>query len=145
MTSYWSHYLKQWQHLDLRETKQIIYHSKGFDKSYPKIHFLLNLSHFVKSYGHLCQILACLPCRLTKYGHVTWLRLEISKMFNFGLILHLVSGKVTKFPVEKFSISEVMSRKPHGEGGKHSHAAFRVKIWLFLLSAIPINFNKLIV
>ena len=57
--------------LDLRETKQIIYHSKGFDKSCPKMHFLLNLSHFVKSYGHLCQILACLPCRLTKYGHVT--------------------------------------------------------------------------
>ena len=26
-------------------------HSKGFDKSYPKIHFLLNLSHFVKVMG----------------------------------------------------------------------------------------------
>ena len=84
------------------------------------MHFLLNLSHLVKSYGHLCQILACLPCRLTKYGHVTLPRLEISKIFNVGLILHSISGKVTKFLVEKFSISEVMSRKPHGRGGKHT-------------------------
>ena len=57
----------------------------------------------------------------TKYGHVTWPRLEISKIFNFGLILHLVSGKAKKFLVEKFPISEVMSQKPHGEGEKHSH------------------------
>ena len=37
--------------------QKIIYHSKGFDKSYPKMGFLLNLSHCVKSYGHLCQSL----------------------------------------------------------------------------------------
>ena len=30
---------------------------KGTDESYPKMYFLLNLSHYVKSYGHLCQIL----------------------------------------------------------------------------------------
>ena len=41
---------------DLRETKQIIYHSKGIDEIYRKTYFLLNLSHYVKSYGHLCQI-----------------------------------------------------------------------------------------
>ena len=28
---------KQWQNSDLRETKQIIYHSKGIDESYPKM------------------------------------------------------------------------------------------------------------
>ena len=28
---------KQWQNSDLRETKQIIYHLKGFNKSHPKI------------------------------------------------------------------------------------------------------------
>ena len=27
---------KQWGNADLRETKQIIYHSKGIDKSYPQ-------------------------------------------------------------------------------------------------------------
>ena len=45
---------------DLRETKQIIYQSKGIDESYPKMYFLLNLSHYVKSCGHFCQILAFL-------------------------------------------------------------------------------------
>ena len=29
--------LKQWQNLDLRETRQIIYHSKGNDESFPKM------------------------------------------------------------------------------------------------------------
>ena len=52
------------------ETKQIIYHSKGIDESYPKMYFSLNLSHYVKSYGHLCQILAFLRCPVSKYGHV---------------------------------------------------------------------------
>ena len=46
------------ENADLRETKQIIYHLKGIDESYPEMYFLLNLSHYVKSYGHLCQILA---------------------------------------------------------------------------------------
>ena len=49
---------KQWENADLRETKQIIHHSKGIDESYPKMYFLLNLSHYVKRYEHLCQILA---------------------------------------------------------------------------------------
>ena len=49
---------KQWQNSNLRETKQIIYYSKGIDENYPKMYILLNLSHYVKSYGHFCQILA---------------------------------------------------------------------------------------
>ena len=28
---------KQWENADLRRTKQNIYHSKGFDESYPKM------------------------------------------------------------------------------------------------------------
>ena len=32
-----------------------IYRSKVFDESYSKMKLLLNLSHCVKSYGHLCQ------------------------------------------------------------------------------------------
>ena len=51
--------------------QKIIYHSKGIDESYPKMYDLLNLSHYVKRYGHFCNILAFLQCPLTKYGHVT--------------------------------------------------------------------------
>ena len=29
--------------------------NQGLYKSYPKMYFLLNLSHCVKSYGHLCK------------------------------------------------------------------------------------------
>ena len=50
--------LKQWQNSDLGETRQIIYRSKGNDESFPKMHFLLKLSHWIKSYGHLSTILA---------------------------------------------------------------------------------------
>ena len=39
-----------------------------------------------------------------------------SKFLNFALIIHLISGKVTKFLLEKFPTSEVISQKPH-EGG----------------------------
>ena len=46
------------ENADLLETKQIIYLSKGIDESYLKMYLLLNLSHYVKSYGHLCQFLA---------------------------------------------------------------------------------------
>ena len=59
---------------DLLETKQIIYHSKGIDDRYPKMYFLLNFSHYVKSYEHLCQILTFFtmpalqiwPCHVTQ-------------------------------------------------------------------------------
>ena len=51
---------KTMENADLRETKQIIYHSKGIDESYPNMYFLLNLSHYVKVMFlcHLCQFLA---------------------------------------------------------------------------------------
>ena len=42
---------------DIRETSQIIYHSKGLDASYPKMQVLSNLSNSVKRYGHLSEIL----------------------------------------------------------------------------------------
>ena len=110
----WRHSQKQWQNSDLLESKKIIYHSKGIDESYPKMYFLLNLSHYVKLYGHFCNILAFLRFPLTKYVHVTWPKKQISKIFYFVLILHLILGKVTKFLVEKLSTSEVISQKPHG-------------------------------
>ena len=49
---------KHWQNSDIRETKQIIHHLKRIDESYLKMYFLLNLSYYVKSFGHFCQILA---------------------------------------------------------------------------------------
>ena len=55
----WRHYQKPWQNSDHNKTKQITYHSRGFDKSYPKMYFFLNLSHWLKIYMYLFQILAC--------------------------------------------------------------------------------------
>ena len=60
-----SHYGKM---TDVRETSQIIHHSKGIGKGYPKMQVLSNLSNFVKSYGHLSEIFPFLPQALTKYG-----------------------------------------------------------------------------
>ena len=56
------------ENADVRETSQIIPHSKGLDESYPKMQVLPNLSNFLKSYGHLSEILAFLSQALTKYG-----------------------------------------------------------------------------
>ena len=52
---------KTMENANVRETNRIINHSKGLDESYPKMQVLSNLSNFVKSYGHLSEILAFLP------------------------------------------------------------------------------------
>ena len=69
---------KRQQNSDLLETKQIIYNSKGFDKSYKKIYFLLNLSHCAKSYGHFSQIWAL----FTKHTHQIW-SCHMTQVANF--------------------------------------------------------------
>ena len=74
----WRQYQKQWQSSDLHETIQIIHHSKGFDTSYPKMYFLLNLGHCVKSYGYLCQILSS----FTMTTHQIW-SYHMSQAVNF--------------------------------------------------------------
>ena len=54
---------------------------------------------------------------------------DVIKILNIGLILHLILGEVTKFLVERFSTSEVMSQKPHrggGGGGAEHPSAFGV-------------------
>ena len=116
------------ENADLRETKQIIYHSKGIDESYPKMHFLLNLSPYVKSYEHLCQILAICttpalqiwPCQVTQEANFQKIIFFPNSAFNIG--------KSCKILVEKLSTSEVISHKPHG-GWKTPlpPSAFRVK------------------
>ena len=93
---------------DLRETKQIICHSKGIDESYPKMYFLLNLSHYVKSYGHLCQILAFFtmpalqiwPCHVTQEANF---KKKIFPNFAFNI------EKSCKISSRKLSTSEVIS------------------------------------
>ena len=57
-----------------------------------------------------------LRCQLTKYGYVTWPKKQISKIFYFLVILHLILRKVTKFLVQKLSTSEVISQKLTGGG-----------------------------
>ena len=63
-------------------------------------------------------------CPLTKCGHITWPKKQISK--TFLIILHLILGKITKFPVEKLSTSEVSSQKIHGGLHPPPPSAFRV-------------------
>ena len=83
---------KTMENADLRETNQIVYHSKGIDESYPKMYFLLNLSHYVKSYGHLCQILAffAMPalqiwlCHVTQEANFKKILLFPNSVFNIG-------------------------------------------------------------
>ena len=49
---------RQWNNAGVRETSQIIHHSKGLDESFSKMYVLSNWSNFVNSYGHLSEILA---------------------------------------------------------------------------------------
>ena len=91
--------------MDPRETKQIIYHSKGIDESYPKMYFLLNLSHYVKSYGHLCQILAFFtmpalqiwPCHLTQEANFEKILFFPNSAFNIRKSCKISSRKALYF------------------------------------------------
>ena len=78
------------------------------------MYFLLNLSHYVKSYEHFCQILAffydaCSPNMVMSRDPRSKFR-----KFLFFLILHLMCGKVTKLLAEKFSTSDVISQNLTG-------------------------------
>ena len=104
--------------------KQIIYHSKGIDESYPKMYFLLNLSYYVKIFGHFCQNFGIFynahsPNMVMSRGP----RSKFRNFFYFFLILHLILRKVTKFLMGKLCTSKVVSRKT-------PLSAFRVKILL---------------
>ena len=90
------------------------------------MYFLLNLSHYVKSYGHYVKFWHFIRCPLSKYGHVTWPKKQILKKFYFFLILHLILGKVTKF-LEESSLLRKLSAKNLTGGGKHSPPGARSK------------------
>ena len=91
--------------MELRETKHIIYHLKGIDGSYPKMYFLLNLSHYVKSYGHLCQILAFFtmpapqiwPCHVTKEANFQKILFFPNSAFNIKKTYKISGRKALHF------------------------------------------------
>ena len=87
--------------MNLSETKQIIDHSKGIDESYPRMYFILNLSHYVKSCGHFCQILVF----FTMPAHQIW---------SFRVTQEASFEKFLFFPNSAFNISKnykIFSRK----------------------------------
>ena len=105
--------MEQWGNADLRKTKQIINHSKGIDESYPNMYFLLNLSHYVKSYGHFVKFwhFFMMP------AHQIW-SCHVTQEANFEKFLFFPNSafnirKSYKFLVEMLSTSEVISQKPH--------------------------------
>ena len=118
---------KQWKMRTSAKPNKLYIIGNVLMRAIQKCTFLLNLSHYIKSYGHLCQFLAFFtmpalqiwPCHVTQEANF--------KKIIFFLILHLILGKGTKFLVEKLSTSEVISQKPHGVCGKHPPpSAFRV-------------------
>ena len=88
---------------------------KGIE-SYPKMYFLLNLSQYVKLWAFMSNFGIFYDARSPNMAMSHYPRSKFRKKLFF-LILHLILGKVTKFLAEKFSASEVISQKPHGQGG----------------------------
>ena len=124
---------KQWKNADLHETTQIIYHSKGIDESYPKMYLLLNLSYYVKSYGHLCQILAFFtmpslqiwPCQVTQEANFQKKLFFPNSAFNFGESCKISSRKALYF-------RRYQPKTSRGVDNIHP-SAFRVNGFLCLL------------
>ena len=89
---------------------------------------LLNLSHYVKSYGHFCQILAI----FTMLANQIW-SCHVTQEPNFEIFLFCPDsifniGEITKFLVETFSSSNFI-RQEHYEGMENTPPrAFRVNI-----------------
>ena len=92
------------------------------------MYFLLNLSHYVKSYGHFCQILAffTMPAHQIWSCHVTQ-EANFKKIYFF-LILHLILRKVTKFFSRKAIYFRSYQPKSSVWGWKTHPSDFRVKI-----------------
>ena len=110
----------------MEKSKQIIYHSKGIDESYPKMYFLLNLSHYIKSYGHLCQFLAFFtmpalqiwPCHVTQVANFKKNLFFPSSAFNIRKSYKISSRKALYFRSNQPKISRRWKTPP---------SAFRVK------------------
>ena len=99
-------------------TKEIIYHSKGIDKRYPKMSFSLNLRSCVKVMGIFVKFWlsfydACSPNMVMSCDP----RCKILKIFYFVLIPYLILGKVTKFLVESSLLRCYQQKTSWGGGG----------------------------
>ena len=111
------------------QTRQIIYHSKGTDKSYPKMYFLLNLSHCVKSYGHFCQILVLFMMT----AHQIW-SCHVTQDANFEIFLFCPNSKLNIWKRQKISSGKALyfrSYQPKTSQGVENTpppSAFRVNI-----------------
>ena len=110
------------------------------------MYFLLNLSQYVKSCGHFCQILGF----FTMPAHQIWSS-HVTQETNFEKFLCFSNSafnirKSSKVLAEKPSTSEVISQKPHGGGGggggKHPQC-FRVKVAIVLHNLITQLFRPL--
>ena len=109
--------------------QKTIYHSKGIDENYPKMYFLLSLSHYVKSYGHFCQFLTFFtmpaikiwPCHVTQEANFEKFLFFPNSAFNIRKSYKISSRKALYFR----SYQPKTSRR----GGKHPPppSAFRVK------------------
>ena len=86
MASLWRHYQKQWQNSDLPETRQIILIWKVLIRAIQKSTFIEFEPLCLKSYGHLCQILACfiMTTHQIRSSHAT--QGANFEIFNFNLI-----------------------------------------------------------
>ena len=133
----------QSQNSDLSEIKQIIYHSEGIHKSYPKMYFLLNLSHCLKRCAHFCQILFfTMPAHQIWSCHVT--QDAEFEIFYFVLILYSILRKVT---VEKLFTSEVISQKTSQGGGgveQRQYPIEKLKYWTVAFSYCSLGYDKLL-
>ena len=92
------------------------------------MYFLLNLSHFVKSYGHLCQILASFtmpglqiwPCHVAQEANFEKILLFPNSAFNIEKSCKISSRETVYFRSYQPKTSQ--------GGGKHPPpSAFRVK------------------
>ena len=59
---------KHLQNSDLRDTNQVIYHSKDIDKSYPKNVLFIEFEPLCQKLWHLCKFWHVLPSLITRYG-----------------------------------------------------------------------------
>ena len=92
------------------------------------MYFLLNLSHYVKRYGHLCQILAFFmmpglqiwPCNVIQEANFEKILLFPNSAFNIGKSCKISGRKALYFRNYQPKTSQ--------GGGKHPPpSAFRVK------------------
>ena len=118
------YYPKQWQNSDLRETKQIIYHSKSIDKSYPKNVLFIEFEPLSQKLWTFLSnfVFFTMPAHQMWSCHVTQ-DAEV-EIFYFVLILYLILRKVKEFLVERLLTLDVISQKPHGGGGGNNHPVY---------------------